>query len=79
VPVAPQSADGCDLTVPLDVLTLTRLDNKYCNDLKHHHGLLASDQTLLSSSSTAGIVKEQCKAQCKKFAVAMVKMRSIDV
>ncbi|XP_062144390.1 peroxidase 5-like [Alnus glutinosa] len=79
----PQNADDCDpTTVPLDVLTPTRLDNKYYKDLKHHHGLLTSDQTLLSSPSTAGIVRNHARhgtAWAKKFAAAMVKMGYIDV
>ncbi|KAL2513931.1 Peroxidase 66 [Forsythia ovata] len=37
-----------DQTVPLDVLTPDRLDNKYYIDLKNHHGVLTSDQTLMS-------------------------------
>lgn len=82
-PPPPQNADGRDDTaVPLDVLTPTRLDNKYYNDLKHHQGLLTSDQTLLSSHSTARIVRNNARhggAWAKKFAAAMVKMGSIEV
>jgi peroxidase len=69
-------------TAPLDVLTPTRLDNKYYTDLKHHRGLLTSDQTLLSSPSTAGIVRNNARhgaAWANKFAAAMVKMGYIDV
>ncbi|KAE8010378.1 hypothetical protein FH972_006752 [Carpinus fangiana] len=74
--------DRDDPTAPLDVLTSTRLDNKYYTDLKHHHGLLTSDQTLLSSPSTAGIVRNNARhgaAWAKKFAAAMVKMGYIEV
>ncbi|GMY22075.1 peroxidase 5-like [Fagus crenata] len=46
-----------DPTVPLDVVTPNRLDINYYENLKKHHGLLTSDQTLLSSPSTAIIVK----------------------
>ncbi|GMY22072.1 peroxidase 5-like [Fagus crenata] len=58
-----------DPTVPLDVVTPNRLDINYYENLKKHHGLLTSDQTLLSSPSTAII----------KFAAAMVKMGYIEV
>uniref|UniRef100_A0A2N9EVK4 peroxidase n=1 Tax=Fagus sylvatica TaxID=28930 RepID=A0A2N9EVK4_FAGSY len=49
--------NGLDPIVPLDVLTPNKLDNKYYKDLKNHHGLLTSDQTLLGSRATAGIVR----------------------
>jgi peroxidase len=81
-PPPPSSGNGPDPTVPLDVLTPNKLDNKYYKDLKNHHGLLTSDQTLLSSSATAGIVRNNARndaAWANKFAAAMVKMGSIDV
>ena len=68
--------------MPLDVLTLNKLDNKYYKDLMNHHGLLTSDQTLLSSPTTVGIVRNHARndaAWANKFAAAMVKMGSIDV
>uniref|UniRef100_A0A2N9EX24 Peroxidase n=1 Tax=Fagus sylvatica TaxID=28930 RepID=A0A2N9EX24_FAGSY len=71
-----------DPTVPLDVLTPYRLDNKYYKNLKNHHGLLTSDQTLLSSHSTARTVRNNARhgaAWAHKFAAAMVKMGYIDV
>ncbi|CAI9764562.1 unnamed protein product [Fraxinus pennsylvanica] len=71
-----------DQTVPLDVLTPNRLDNQYYKSLKNHQGVLTSDQTLMSSPSTAGIVKENSQngmAWKHKFAAAMVKMGYIDV
>ena len=71
-----------DPTVPLDVLTPYRLDNKYYKNLKNHHGLLTSDQTLLSSHSTARTVRNNARhgaAWANKFAAAMVKMGYIDV
>jgi peroxidase len=71
-----------DPTVPLDVLTPNKLDNKYYKNLKNHHGLLTSDQTLLSSPSTAIIVRNNARdgaAWANKFAAAMVKMGYIDV
>ncbi|KAM7273648.1 hypothetical protein ACFE04_028312 [Oxalis oulophora] len=69
-------------TVQLDVITPTRLDNKYYVALKNNQGLLGSDETLLSSPSTAGLVKNNAKYGSKwagKFASAMVKMGHIEV
>ena len=68
--------------MPLDVLTPNKLDNKYYKDLMNHHGLLTFDQTLLSSPTTVGIVRNHARndaAWANKFAAAMVKMGSIDV
>ena len=76
------SGNGRDPVVPLNVLTPNKLDNKYYKDLKNHHGLLTSDQTLLSSRATAGIVRNNAgndAAWANKFAAAMVKMGSIGV
>nr|POE60133.1 peroxidase 5 [Quercus suber] len=78
----PQNAGNDDPTVPLDVLTPYRLDNKYYKNLKNHHGLLTSDQSLLSSTSTVEIVKNNARhgqAWAYKFGAAMVKMGYIDV
>ncbi|KAI7992279.1 Peroxidase 5 [Camellia lanceoleosa] len=69
-------------TVALDVLTPNRLDNKYYTVLKKHCGVLTSDQTLLSSPSTAKTVMYNAKYGSKweaKFASAMVRMGYIDV
>ncbi|XP_009335532.2 peroxidase 5-like [Pyrus x bretschneideri] len=77
----PRSSDDLK-TVPLDVLTPNELDNKYYTDLKNHQGMLASDQTLLTSQSTAGFVRNNARfgaAWANKFGAAMVKMGSIDV
>ncbi|KAJ0079805.1 hypothetical protein Patl1_23934 [Pistacia atlantica] len=71
-----------DPTVALDVISPNRLDNKYYMDLKNHHGVLTSDQTLLTSPLTARIVRENARhgsAWAHKFASAMVKMGSIEV
>ncbi|KAJ4721712.1 Peroxidase [Melia azedarach] len=78
----PPGASTKDPTVAFDVITPNRLDNKYYVDLKNHHGLLTSDQTLLSSPSTAGIVRNNARhgtAWANKFAAAMVKMGAIEV
>lgn len=68
--------------VQLDGLTPNRLDNKYYTNLMNHRGLFESDQTLLSSHSTSGLVRNNARlgpAWAKKFAAAMVKMGSIDI
>ncbi|GMY22070.1 peroxidase 5-like [Fagus crenata] len=81
-PPLPSSGNGPNPTMPFDVLTQDKLDNKYYKDLNNHHGLLNSDQTLLSSNATAGIVRNNARndaAWANKFAAAMVKMGSIDV
>ncbi|KAM4107977.1 hypothetical protein ACB094_03G009400 [Castanea mollissima] len=78
----PQNASNVDPTVPLDVLTPNRLDNKYYINLKNRHGLLTSDQSLLSSPSTVGIVNNnarQGETWAYKFVAAMVKMGYVDV
>ncbi|XP_065617790.1 peroxidase 5-like [Quercus suber] len=78
----PQNGGNDDPTVPLDVLTPHRLDNKYYTNLKKHHGLLTSDQSLLSSPSTVGIVRNNARhgeTWANKFAAAMVKMGYIDL
>ena len=79
----PKNANnGNGPTVPLDVLTPYRLDNKYHKNLKNHHGLLTSDQSLLSSTSIVEIVRNNARhgqAWAYKFGAAMVKMGYIDV
>ncbi|XP_038680638.1 peroxidase 5-like [Tripterygium wilfordii] len=58
------------------------LDNKYYIELTNSRGLLGSDQTLMSSSSTKRMVLNNAKygsIWAKKFAKAMVRMGSIDV
>ncbi|KAI3448484.1 hypothetical protein Pfo_005149 [Paulownia fortunei] len=59
-----------------------KLDNKYYLNLKNRRGLLTSDQTLLSSTSTVWMVRRNAKhgaSWANKFADAMVKMGYIDV
>ncbi|XP_010032734.1 peroxidase 5 [Eucalyptus grandis] len=78
----PNNGGASDPTVPLDLVTPNRLDNKYYTNLKNHRGLLTSDQTLFNSPSTANIVRSNANnggAWANKFAAAMVKMGSIDV
>ncbi|KAI6670633.1 hypothetical protein NL676_005518 [Syzygium grande] len=77
----PNNGGASDPTVPLDIVTPDRLDNKHYTNLKNHRGLLTSDQTLFESSSTANIVRKNAHnggAWANKFAAAMVKMGSIE-
>ena len=78
----PSSNTGSDPTVPLEVQTPNRLDNKYYKDLKNHRGLLTSDQTLFDSPSTKRVVTNNARYGANwgnKYAAAMVRMGAIDV
>ncbi|GLT50579.1 hypothetical protein SLA2020_240570 [Shorea laevis] len=71
-----------DSTVALDIATPTRLDNKYYKGLKYNRGLLTSDQTLMNSPLTTGMVVNNARHDAlwaKKFAKAMVHMGSLDL
>ncbi|XP_009598825.1 peroxidase 5-like [Nicotiana tabacum] len=81
-PPSNNDGSGNDPTVPLDVVTPNRLDNKYYVNLKNHRGLLTSDQTLWKSPLTAGMVRSNAihgVNWARKYAAAMVKMGSIEV
>ncbi|XP_038708475.1 peroxidase 5-like [Tripterygium wilfordii] len=70
-----------DPTVALDP-TPNYLDNEYYFELTNNRGLLGSDQTLMSSSSTRRMVLNNAKygsTWANKFAKAMVRMGSIEV
>lgn len=78
----PPAAAGDDPVVSNDVLTPTRLDNKYYVALKDRKGLLTSDQTLFDSSLTRKLVVDNARYGAvwgKKYAAAMVKMGNIEV
>lgn len=69
-------------TVSLDFVTPNRLDNKYYQDVQQSKVLLTSDQSLMTSPSTANMVRNfgrQGGVWAKKFARAMVHMGSIEV
>ncbi|KAL4383995.1 hypothetical protein GQ457_15G025470 [Hibiscus cannabinus] len=82
-PPPPTGAVGdVKTTVPLDIVTPNRLDNKYYSELRRHRGLLTSDQTLMESVSTSGMVVQNERngaGWVRKFARAMVHMGSLDV
>ncbi|KAL4383179.1 hypothetical protein GQ457_15G025460 [Hibiscus cannabinus] len=81
-PPPPGAGGDVTTTVPLDIVTPNRLDNKYYSELRHRRGLLTSDQTLMDSGSTSRIVlhnKKNGAAWGRKFARAMVHMGSLDV
>ncbi|XP_062110687.1 peroxidase 5-like [Humulus lupulus] len=78
----PMMSNGVDPTVALESRTPLRLDNMYYVELKNHRGLLTSDQTLKSSSSTSRMVLLNARhgsLWAAKFSRAMVRMGSIEV
>lgn len=71
-----------DGTVPLDVVSPNRLDNRYYKNLRNGKGLLTSDQSLASDPATARTVRDNAgrgDQWAAKFAAAMVKMGGIEV
>ncbi|KAJ4844781.1 hypothetical protein Tsubulata_003494, partial [Turnera subulata] len=77
----PSDKPTSDPTVGFDS-TPNRLDNKYYTELKKRRGLLTSDQTLMSSSSTQQMVLTNARngaTWATKFKKAMVHMGSLDV
>ncbi|XP_029124725.1 peroxidase 5 [Cajanus cajan] len=78
-PAPPPTSDPI---VALDPSTPIRLDNKYYEGLMNHRGLLTSDQTLYTSHSTKVMVQNNAyngATWAQKFALAMVRMGSIEV
>lgn len=71
-----------DGTVPLDVVSPNRLDNRYYKNLRNSKGLLTSDQSLMSDPPTARTVRDNANRGdqwAAKFAAAMVKMGNVEV
>ncbi|KAL8159114.1 hypothetical protein V2J09_000651 [Rumex salicifolius] len=74
--------NGVNSIVPLEFETPNRLDNKYYRDLIRSRGLLASDQALMSSPSSAYMVNVHATNNmvwAREFAGAMTRMGLIEV
>ncbi|CAN6280327.1 unnamed protein product [Urochloa humidicola] len=81
-PPPAMGGDDCAATVPLDAATPGVLDNQYYRNVLAHRVPFASDQALLDSPWTAGLVAFHAAvgdAWEAKFARAMVKMGAVEV
>ncbi|KAL9248218.1 hypothetical protein vseg_021565 [Gypsophila vaccaria] len=71
-----------DPTIVQDFVTPNKLDNKYYQNVQNGKALFTSDQSLMTSPNTVGMVRDfgrSGRAWAKKFARAMVHMGSIEV
>ncbi|KAK9692113.1 hypothetical protein RND81_09G241500 [Saponaria officinalis] len=71
-----------DPTIVQDFVTPNKLDNKYYQNVQNGKALFTSDQSLMTSPSTVGMVRNFGRnggVWAKKFSRAMVHMGSIEV
>lgn len=71
-----------DKTVPQDIRSPNKFDNKYYVDLMNRQGLFTSDQDLYTDKRTRGIVTDFAVNEglfFEKFVIAMVKMGQMSV
>ncbi|XP_015950756.1 peroxidase P7-like [Arachis duranensis] len=78
--ICPRNGGNPNTLAPLDAASAARFDAAYYGDLVHKKGVLHSDQELLNSDSTDGLVKKYSydgEGFYKDFAKSMVKMGNI--
>ncbi|GMH02516.1 hypothetical protein Nepgr_004355 [Nepenthes gracilis] len=77
----PSPTNNSNPTVSLDFSSPYRLDTNYYKNLQYSRGLLTSNQTLMTSPSTIGMVRNLAmdgSVWGDKFASAMVRMGLIE-
>ncbi|CAN6722243.1 unnamed protein product [Malus baccata var. baccata] len=75
------SRGGDNTTAPLDFVSPTRFDNSYFKLILEGHGLLATDQVLLTGNGAAELVNTYAANESlffQQFASSMVKMGNIN-
>jgi len=78
----PQGNTNTNLVVPMDPASPTTFDVSYYRDVLANRGLFTSDQTLLTSASSASQVYQNARDPMlwgRRFGAAMVKMGQISV
>ncbi|XP_073000772.1 peroxidase 5-like [Typha latifolia] len=78
----PQGKSNASLAVPMDPISPNLFDTSYYRNLLVNRGLLTSDQTLMSSDTTAALVKQKADNSSMfliNFGAAMVNMGQIQV
>ncbi|KAI4383174.1 hypothetical protein MLD38_009044 [Melastoma candidum] len=78
----PKFFNDTNLVVPMDPTTPTVFDVNYYSNVLNNKGLFTSDQTLLSSTVTGNLIRQNVANPSlweRKFAAAIVKMGQIQV